>query len=62
MKTIKTAGDLFQEELLYRFGCDFERDITPCAPVEAPLDRSANLAGDVFVEELLHRFHGEGVA
>lgn len=56
MKTLKTAGDLFQEELLRRFGCDFERDITPCAPVEGLLDRSTISAGDAFVAELLHRF------
>ncbi|MDR4469834.1 MAG: hypothetical protein MRJ68_16315 [Nitrospira sp.] len=61
VKTLKRAGDLFQEELLYRFGCDFERDITPCEALEGPLDRLTNLVGDAFVAELLRRFSNDGL-
>lgn len=60
VKTIKTAGDLFQEQLLHRFGSDFEQDVNLCAPVEDPLDHPFNSAGDAFVAELLRRFENDG--
>jgi hypothetical protein len=60
VKTIKTAGDLFQEQLLHRFGSDFEQDANLCAPGDGPLDGSVNTAGDAFVAELLRRFENDG--
>ncbi|MBX3333934.1 MAG: hypothetical protein KF876_07405 [Nitrospira sp.] len=59
-KTIEEAGEAFLDELRrHHFGCDFERDIIPWAPVEGRLDRSANLAGDAFVAEVLRRFSND---
>lgn len=61
--TINEAGEDFLHELRrHHLDCYSERDVTPCAPGEGPLDRSADSAGSAFVEALLRRFHGEGVA
>lgn len=59
-KTIREAGEAFLDELLHHHrDCDPERDLTSCAAIESPLDRSANSAGDAFVRELLRRFSND---